>query len=646
MSYTQAQLVALITATPVGGTATLQAGSYDDQTQVNITKNMTLDGGNVAKINRSGSTLSPMLNIEGSSITAVTLRNLKLFGNNIPSLGVRVRAKGVVFDGVEIKDTHKDTSLIRQWWEGIDANGVTGLVLRNSYIHNIQYSGIAAVNCPGVLVEYNVFEYCTQNYPSGGDVALQDNCHNMIVRYNTMKSSPSAPQNNDGLYAGQSSYPVTGALITHNTMIIYSDGNTGTYQPPAAYASSGVKIYGSGEISFNDIDWQNSLYTVGLALWGASQTVNVLYNALRRGKYGISAWGSGISNPHLLQGNLLDHNQIGVNLEQTGASVVANKFVGNGVNIQNPGNANIRTGNLYDTNWITGLRKLTTSANISAGRVFLQGFQLGANEVYYTEDGSASVSVAALAVAGYSIDHFLVNGASRTPDANGFIYVNISADTTIQAVYQGGGPTQYTLTIQAPSGSGSTNPATGGWSYSGGAQAQVTATPGSGYAFDHWVLDGANYSANPISITMNSNHTLQAFFVSAPAGYTYTMITPDGQGTVTPAPGTYSYADGVKVTATPTPAAGWRFDHWIFDGTTQSVSNPITLTMGDSYGINSSGNRSLKAYFVQTTPSTFTITYTSNPAVNATINGTVYPSGSMITFPQGTVVTITVPASA
>jgi len=73
--------------------------------------------------------------------------------------------------------------------------------------------------------------------------------------------------------------------------------------------------------------------------------------------------------------------------------------------------------------------------------------------------------------------------------------------------------TTYSLTIQAPSGSGSTNPSSGVQNYAPGTQIQVSESPVSGWQFDHWIIDGVNLgNANPLSITMDGAHTIQAVF--------------------------------------------------------------------------------------------------------------------------------------
>jgi hypothetical protein len=83
-----------------------------------------------------------------------------------------------------------------------------------------------------------------------------------------------------------------------------------------------------------------------------------------------------------------------------------------------------------------------------------------------------------------------------------------SGGGSVTATYK----TQYSLTVSV-SGSGTTTPAPGTYWYDSGAQVQVTATPNQGYIFSYWLLDGNNAgSNNPITVQMNSAHTLTAVF--------------------------------------------------------------------------------------------------------------------------------------
>jgi hypothetical protein len=69
------------------------------------------------------------------------------------------------------------------------------------------------------------------------------------------------------------------------------------------------------------------------------------------------------------------------------------------------------------------------------------------------------------------------------------------------------------LTITATAG-GTTNPPLGNYSYWENATATVMALPDTNYTLDHWELDGVSVgSTNPITVTMDSNHTLYAVFI-------------------------------------------------------------------------------------------------------------------------------------
>ncbi len=75
----------------------------------------------------------------------------------------------------------------------------------------------------------------------------------------------------------------------------------------------------------------------------------------------------------------------------------------------------------------------------------------------------------------------------------------------------------HTLSISTTSG-GTTSPAPGTYTYSYGEAVTVTATAYYGYGFDYWVLDGGMYMQNPIEITMDQPHTLEAHFKSTSGG--------------------------------------------------------------------------------------------------------------------------------
>jgi hypothetical protein len=175
-----------------------------------------------------------------------------------------------------------------------------------------------------------------------------------------------------------------------------------------------------------------------------------------------------------------------------------------------------------------------------------------------------------------------------------------------------------TLTIQSSTG-GTTDPIPGTYNYSVGEVVTINATPSANYLFDHWRLDSVNNSTNPITVTMNANHSLQAFFTPS---YTLTVNATAG-GTTNPMPGTYIYSNMTVVNVTAFPNTGYFLYYWELDGNNNGTPNPISIIMNT--------NHTLKAVFVLI-PCTLTIT--------ATAGGTTSPSGWGI-YSYGDVVNIT-----
>jgi len=147
-----------------------------------------------------------------------------------------------------------------------------------------------------------------------------------------------------------------------------------------------------------------------------------------------------------------------------------------------------------------------------------------------------------------------------------------------------GTPSEETvnLTISATTG-GTTNPAPNTYAYTINSTAQVRAIAGSGYNFDHWVLDGTNAgSISLISVPMNADRTLQAVFVAIPQ---YTLhISASSGGTTEPTPADYLINENVQQPVLAIPDTDYRFDHWELD-TTIITDNPIAVTMDKDYSL-------------------------------------------------------------
>src|SRR5690625_2301028 len=133
----------------------------------------------------------------------------------------------------------------------------------------------------------------------------------------------------------------------------------------------------------------------------------------------------------------------------------------------------------------------------------------------------------------------------------------------------------YTLTTNVnPSEAGSVSPSSG--EYDEGTEVELTATPNEHLVFNGWQGDHSG-SENPITVTMNSDKSITAFFTERDYPLTIEII---GEGTVAEeiiqAKITdYPYATIVQLTANP--AGGWGFVGW--EGDLEGNENPETITI-------------------------------------------------------------------
>jgi hypothetical protein len=210
---------------------------------------------------------------------------------------------------------------------------------------------------------------------------------------------------------------------------------------------------------------------------------------------------------------------------------------------------------------------------------------------------------------------------------------NPIAHTVVEGVFDNQ-PTvvEYDLTISV-TGMGTTDPAVGTYTYEESTVVPVTATPSSGWEFDHWLLDTVNVgSANPYSVTMDSNHALTAVFTEIPPVQYELTITVTGSGTTTPAVGSHMYDEGTVVPVTAVPAIGWSLDHWLLDSVDAGMTNPYSVTMDSDHA--------LEAVFIEVPPTQYDLT------ISVTGMGTTDPAPGVHTYDEGTVVPVTATADS
>ena len=182
--------------------------------------------------------------------------------------------------------------------------------------------------------------------------------------------------------------------------------------------------------------------------------------------------------------------------------------------------------------------------------------------------------------------YYKFNGWSG--DASGssdHVTITVDSNKTVVASF-----VKLTYTVQTQvdgSGGGTVDPASG--TFEAGTHVNITATPASGYRFDHWG-GSATGTSNPLSLLVDGDKTVTAYFMKT---YTLTVSgSPSGSCTVDPSSGVYD--TGTVVTLTATALFPYAFDHW--SGTDNDTTNPTTVTM--------TGDKSVTAYFIELSPGT------------------------------------------
>jgi hypothetical protein len=129
----------------------------------------------------------------------------------------------------------------------------------------------------------------------------------------------------------------------------------------------------------------------------------------------------------------------------------------------------------------------------------------------------------------------------------------------------------YSIQSQVqPLGAGMVDPS--GGTFEAGTQKTITATPATGYRFDHW---GGSISgtANSLNLMMDSNKNVIAYFTKV---NNLTISTPPNVGASVKGSGSYDAGTKVTITAKAT-VCPYAFDHW--SGTDNDNIDPTTVTM-------------------------------------------------------------------
>jgi azurin len=169
---------------------------------------------------------------------------------------------------------------------------------------------------------------------------------------------------------------------------------------------------------------------------------------------------------------------------------------------------------------------------------------------------------------------------SNLPTGTAFYFVLTAYDTETP-ILESGYSNQVTVTgrilTSGVSGTGGTiNPSL--QVYNQGTTVTVTATPATGYRVLSWTGTANDaLKTNTNTVVMTADKTVTVTFELIPVTYALTASVVGGNGTISPATGTYN--QGTVVTLTATPAAGYRVLSWTGTDNDALKTNTNTITM-------------------------------------------------------------------
>jgi parallel beta-helix repeat protein len=318
-----------------------------------------------------------------------------------------------------------------------------------------------------------------------------------------------------------------GIVVERDNIVI--DGAGYTVQGTGVFLSVGIDMNERNNVTVKNT--RISGFGIGILLAlsiGNTISGNIITN---------NSW-SGIqveeSTRNILSGNTNKNNSIGINIGYSDNNTVLNNTIANSSSHQIQ--IIVSYGNILSGNSVTNSSKCGIYFTSSNGNtVSLNDLQQNEYGIYldYSRDNliyhNNFINNTDHAVSGLwniwddgypSGGNYWSDYVDRYPDAKELDgsdlwdtpYVIDENNQDRYPLMYAYGTQTYKLTITTTSG-GTTAPSPGTHTYADGAIAEVTAIPNDGYSFDYWLLDGNVRTENPITMIMDSNHTLEAYFV-------------------------------------------------------------------------------------------------------------------------------------
>jgi parallel beta-helix repeat protein len=545
-----------------GDTIFVTNGTYHENVVVNKTilligenkENTIIDGSGVEKVIElavDGILISNFTISNGEVGIHITDSHRHIIRNNIICRNVR-GATGTYYTYTTYED-----NIVRENEYGLDFGHLGGpSSSRNLAIGNQIYD-----NFVGIYVSASEGNNTIKNnmiYENSIGIVL-DNTRNNNVVSNTFINNTRDGEVMHGIYLRNSAQNnIEGNIFIFNNVGVFMDRGCSNMIQRNNFTSNSYGVYLTFNESLTYIGWSfdnqiaqnyflNNTYgiysNIGSATFIDSQfNTTIIGNEISNNVNGIFLY---LSPVNKILENIIMQNDDGIHIELSSSNTIINNTISNnrmnGLTIHLSSDNSLISNNITNSDVAVALSLSSNNLiykNVIADNRVGMGISLSDDNIIYnndfvrnaqqvTTDGLSSNKWNSTYPYGgnywsdyigtdiYSGPYQNETGSDGIGDAPYIVDINELFDTYNIDYYPLMKPCIvecYTLTIVSEVG-GTTNPVLGTYTYLNGTSVMVSAILDVGYSFDYWLLDGEKRTENPIEVLMDSNHTLEAYFV-------------------------------------------------------------------------------------------------------------------------------------
>jgi parallel beta-helix repeat protein len=547
----------------------VRAGTYYENVVVNKTiiligesrENTIIDGkgvGKVLELTVDGILISNFTITNGEVGIHITNSHKHMIRNNIIARNVRGAT------GTYYTYTTYENNLVKENEYGLDFGHLGG----PSSSHNFAINNEFYDNFVGIYVSASEGNNTIENnlfYKNNIGVVL-DNTQNNQVIGNTFVNNTREGGFNHGIYLRNAAHNriERNSFISNNVGVFMDRGYKNVIQRNN-FTSNSYGVYLTFNESLTYWGWSfnnqiikncflNNTYgvysNIGAAAFINSQfNTTILENEIKNNVYGVFLY---LSPVNIIWGNILLQNDYGLHIELSSGNFVTNNTIAgnriNGLTLHLSSDNSLILNNIIRSN--IGLALSLSSNNLICRNVIADNnigikIESNGNTIYNNDfvDNVQHVATdwlwsgnkwnATYPIGGnYWSDYVGIDvyrgpyqnetGSDGIGDTPYLIYKHEFFGKYYYDYYPLMKPCIlkcYTINITSTMG-GTTDPSPGTYTYVNGTIITVTAIPNAGYSFDHWLFDGSLRTENPITVIMNTNHTLIAYFIDDTAPVT------------------------------------------------------------------------------------------------------------------------------